>query len=78
MDIVGPFEGSSSGNGYILVFFGYATRYPEAFPLKSVKARYVTAVLQVRHTQRGPDRLWDTFYIWAAMTGLPAVRSKGD
>lgn len=36
MDIVGPLERSRRGNKYILVVCDYATRYPEAFPLKSI------------------------------------------
>lgn len=45
MDVVGPLERSSSGNRYILVICDYATRYPEAFPLRSVKARNVANCL---------------------------------
>lgn len=45
MDIVGPLERSSTGNRYILVICDYATRYPEAFPLRSVKARHVANCL---------------------------------
>jgi len=45
MDIVGPLERSSSGNRYILVICDYATRYPEAFPLRSFKARQVANCL---------------------------------
>uniref|UniRef100_A0A669D272 Gypsy retrotransposon integrase-like protein 1 n=1 Tax=Oreochromis niloticus TaxID=8128 RepID=A0A669D272_ORENI len=45
MDVVGPLERSSSGNRYILVICDYATRYPEAFPLRSVKARQVANCL---------------------------------
>ncbi|TKS65328.1 Retrovirus-related Pol polyprotein from transposon 17.6 [Collichthys lucidus] len=45
MDIVGPLEKSSSGHRYILVLCDYATRYPEAFPLRSFKARQVADCL---------------------------------
>ncbi|XP_078793179.1 uncharacterized protein LOC144987743 [Oryzias latipes] len=45
MDIVGPLEKSSSGHKYILVICDYATRYPEAFPLRSVKARQIANCL---------------------------------
>ncbi|XP_047219374.1 uncharacterized protein LOC124867136 [Girardinichthys multiradiatus] len=45
MDVVGPLERSSMGNKYILVICDYATRYPEAFPLKCVKARNVANCL---------------------------------
>ena len=41
MDIVGPLERSSAGHRYILVVCDYATRYPEAFPLRKVKARQI-------------------------------------
>ena len=45
MDIVGPLERSTNGNRYILVLFDYATKYPEAFPLKHIKARQVASCL---------------------------------
>lgn len=45
MDIVGPLEKSSSGNRFILVLCDYATRYPEAFPLRSVKAKQIANCL---------------------------------
>lgn len=38
MDIVGQLE-STRGNKYISVVCNYATRYPEAFPLKGIGAR---------------------------------------
>ena len=38
MDIVGPLPRSKWGNQYILVVCDYATRYPEAIPLRSVHA----------------------------------------
>ena len=38
MDIVGPLPRSRQGNRYILVVCDYATRYPEAIPLKSIDA----------------------------------------
>ena len=40
MDIVGPLPRSRSGNCYILVICDYATRYPEAVPLKSIDAEH--------------------------------------
>ncbi|KAK7880059.1 hypothetical protein WMY93_033267 [Mugilogobius chulae] len=45
MDIVGPLERSSAGNRYILVLSDYATRYPEAFPLRSIKAKQIANCL---------------------------------
>uniref|UniRef100_A0A8B9GZE8 Gypsy retrotransposon integrase-like protein 1 n=1 Tax=Astyanax mexicanus TaxID=7994 RepID=A0A8B9GZE8_ASTMX len=41
MDIAGPLPTSRGGNRYILVVCDYATRYPEAFPLKKIKARQI-------------------------------------
>ena len=34
MDVVGPLLKSSSGNKFILVICDYATRYPEAVPMR--------------------------------------------
>lgn len=45
MDIVGPLERKQAGHQYILVICDYATRYPEAFPLRKVPARTITTVL---------------------------------
>ncbi|KAG6939195.1 hypothetical protein G0U57_002427, partial [Chelydra serpentina] len=38
LDLVGPLEKSSSGHKYILVVVDYATRYPEAVPLRTTTA----------------------------------------
>jgi hypothetical protein len=45
MDIVGPLEKTKAGNRYMLVITDYATKYPEVFPLKSIKARAVASSL---------------------------------
>ena len=45
MDIVGPLPRSRSGNRYVLVICDYATRYPEAFPLKSIDTEHVAEAL---------------------------------
>lgn len=45
MDVVGPLERSRAGHRYILVIGDYATRYPEAFPLRNVKARQIANCL---------------------------------
>ncbi|XP_028437739.1 uncharacterized protein LOC114558153 [Perca flavescens] len=45
MDIVGPVERSKAGNRYMLVITDYATKYPEVFPLKSIKAKAVAFCL---------------------------------
>ena len=41
MDIVGPLPRSKAGYKYILVLCDYATRYPEAIPLRSIDAEHV-------------------------------------
>ncbi|KAL2082601.1 hypothetical protein ACEWY4_012302 [Coilia grayii] len=56
MDIVGPLDRSKRGNRYILVMCDYATRYPEAFPLKNIKARQVANCLVQLFTRVGVPR----------------------
>ena len=45
LDVVDPLPCSSSGNRFILVICDYATRYPEAVPMKSVDASSATEEL---------------------------------
>ena len=45
MDIVGPLPRSRLGNRFILVICDYATRYPEAIPLRSIDAVHVAEEL---------------------------------
>ena len=45
MDIVGPLPKSRAGNKYLLVLCDYATRYPEAVPLKNIDAEHVAEEL---------------------------------
>ncbi|XP_044860608.1 uncharacterized protein LOC123363556 [Mauremys mutica] len=45
MDLVGPFPKSQVGYQYILVVMDYATRFPEAVPLRSITARTIAAEL---------------------------------
>lgn len=45
MDIIGPVEKSKSGNRLMLVITDYANRYPEVFPLKTVKAKTIAYCL---------------------------------
>ena len=39
LDIVGPLPKTSRGHRYILVLVDYATRYPEALPLRAAVAK---------------------------------------
>ena len=41
LDIVGPLPKTSQGHRYILVLVDYATRYPEALPLRAATAKAV-------------------------------------
>nr|XP_040058772.1 uncharacterized protein LOC120834693 isoform X2 [Gasterosteus aculeatus aculeatus] len=45
MDIVGPLPKSSRGHRFILVIMDYATRYPEAVPLRTASAKAVAREL---------------------------------
>ena len=45
MDIVSPLPRSRSGNKYLLVLCDYATRYPEAIPLRSTEREQVEEAL---------------------------------
>ena len=45
MDIVGPLPRSRAGHRFILVICDYATRYPEAVPLRSIDAEHVAEEL---------------------------------
>lgn len=45
MDIVGPLPRSRNGNRYILVVCDYATRYPEAVPLRTIDAERIAEEL---------------------------------
>lgn len=57
VDLVGPIQPCSErGHRYILVMMDYATRYPEAAPLKSVEAEKVAEELVVMFTRLGIPR----------------------
>ena len=45
MNIVGPLPKSSRGHKYILVILDYATRYPEAIPLRTMTGKTVAREL---------------------------------
>ena len=53
MDIVGPLPRSRMGNKYILVVCDYATRFPEAFALKSIDAEHVAEALMSLFSRMG-------------------------
>ncbi len=45
MDLIGPLERSAWGHRFALVLVDYATRYPEAVPLRSISAKSVAEAL---------------------------------
>ena len=46
VDLVGPvFPPTEKGNKYVLAMMDYATRYPEALPLKDIKTETVAEAL---------------------------------
>ena len=45
MDFVGPLPRTASGNQYILVVMDYATRYPEAYAMRSCETQKVAEKL---------------------------------
>ena len=53
MDILGPLPRSRSGNRFILVICDYATRYPEAFALRSIDAEHVVEALMTFFSRVG-------------------------
>ena len=54
VDLVGPiFPCSERGHRYILVLVDYATRYPEAVPMKSIEAERVAEELVVMFSRLG-------------------------
>ncbi|XP_077948925.1 uncharacterized protein LOC144382966 isoform X6 [Gasterosteus aculeatus] len=53
LDIVGPLPKSARGHQYILVILDYATRYPEAIPLRKATARHIANELFLLSTSLG-------------------------
>jgi transposase InsO family protein len=56
MDIVGPLPKSRKGNRYILVVCDYATRYPEAIPLRTIEAETIAEELMSLFSRVGIPR----------------------
>ncbi|KAJ0058862.1 hypothetical protein NL108_001090 [Boleophthalmus pectinirostris] len=58
IDTVGPLVKSSRGHQYIVVICDYATRYPEAFPLRTIIAPAVLRSLVQLFSRVGiPDKI---------------------
>ena len=56
MDIVGPLPRSAKGNRFVLVICDYATRYPEAVPMKTIDAASVAEELVTIFSRVGIPR----------------------
>ena len=56
LDIVGPLPKTSRGHRYILVMVDYATRYPEALPLRAATAKAVARELMLLFSRVGIAR----------------------
>ena len=53
MDLVGPLPRSSGGFQYILAVLDYATRYPEAIPLRTMATKGIARELVLMFTRVG-------------------------
>lgn len=53
MDLVGPLPKSARGHQYILVILDYATRYPEAIPLRTMASQNIAKELVLLFTRVG-------------------------
>ena len=53
MDLVGPLPKSSRGHQYILVILDYATRYPEAIPLRTMATKGIARELLLLFSRVG-------------------------
>ena len=58
MDLVGPLPRTSRGHQYILVILDYATRYPEAIPLRTMATKGIARELILLFSRVGlPDEI---------------------
>ncbi|KAF1388735.1 hypothetical protein PFLUV_G00065720 [Perca fluviatilis] len=58
MDLVGPLPKSNRGHQYILVILDYATRYPEAIPLRTMATKGIARELVMLFSRVGiPDEI---------------------
>lgn len=80
MDIVGSVEKHKTGNRYMLVITNYTTKYPEVFPLRTVKAKAVAFSLSQFFSGVGfpHEILTDqgtNFYVYIVKAGYLGIRS---
>lgn len=85
VDVVGPVQRSQAGNRFILVISDYATRYPEAFPLRDVTAKQIASALLKFFSQvgipkevltdQGTNFMSHTLYQVYQLLGIKRVRT---
>ena len=86
MDIFGPLRRTKAGNKYVLVIMDYATKWPEAFPLKTADSETVARALIDVFARLGIPReiltdngsiftskMMEKFY---AMTGVTHIKTS--
>ena len=60
VDCVGPLPRTKRGNQYLLTVMCSAIRYPEAFPLKDIKAKHIVKHLLQLFTRVGIPKVLQT------------------
>lgn len=70
MDIAGLFSKSSVSYQFVLVTLGYATRFPDAIPVRSVTTAKVAEELIKWYTLGDPDRPRNQFYVQDVKRGV--------
>ena len=78
LDIVGPLPKTSRGHRYILVLVDYATRYPEALPLRAATAKAVARELMLLFSRVGIAKEVITDQGSCSITQAPAGEAAPD
>lgn len=86
MDIFGPLRRTKNGNKYVLVIMDYATKWPEAFPLRNVESQTVVRCLldltsrfgvpQEILTDNGSNFTSKTMEQFCALAGLSQIHTS--
>ena len=85
-DIVGPLKSKKKGNKYLLVIMNYATKWPEAFPLRNTLTETVVERLVEVTTRLGVSHQlltdnWSNFVskvmqMFCTVTGIKQIRTS--
>ena len=86
MDIVGPLKRSKKGNKYILVLMDYATKWPEAFPLRNILTETIVehlievitrlGVPSEVLTDKGTNFISRVMQKFCTMTGMKQIKTS--